>query len=339
MVLRIILILNILTWAFIKLLKMKKILIIKKIHEAGIQILNNRKDYSFEIVENLENDFLKNKLKDCDAISLRTSKFNKELIESSPKLKIISRHGVGYDNIDLVSAKSKNITISITSNSLAATVAEHVFFMMLNISRGGDLYNKIVKEGNFSERKTLPLAKELWKKNILIIGFGRIGKNLIKKCIGFDMNVFVFDPFIDAKTISNLGGKKTENFHETIREMDYISIHAPYTEKSKNLLNIKVFNSMKKNSIIINTSRGGIVNEKDLNDALNKGIIFGAGLDVFDKEPPDNNNPLLKNKKVFLSPHTSTFTEECSERMGKETIQNIIDFFENKLQKNKVINL
>ena len=318
---------------------MRKILIIKKIHDSGIQLLNRRKDYSYEVIENLETDFLKNKLKDCDAISLRTSKFTKELIESSPKLKIISRHGVGYDNVDLIAAKNKNIVLSITSNSLAATVAEHVFFMMLSVSRGVDIYDKNVKRGDFSERKNLPLSKELWNKKILIVGFGRIGKNLIKKCIGFDMNVFVYDPFVDKKIISALGGKKIDNFYEIIKEMDYLSIHAPLTEKSKNLINIKVLSTMKKTSIIINTSRGGIVNELDLNEALNKGMIFGAGLDVFEKEPPESNNPLLKNKKVFLSPHTSTFTEECAERMSKETIQNIIDFFENKLQKNKIIKL
>ena len=318
---------------------MRKILIIKKIHDSGIQLLNRRKDYSYEVIENLETDFLKNKLKDCDAISLRTSKFTKELIESSPKLKIISRHGVGYDNVDLIAAKNKNIVLSITSNSLAATVAEHVFFMMLSVSRGIDIYDKNVKRGDFSERKNLPLSKELWNKNILIAGFGRIGKNLIKKCIGFDMNVFVYDPFVDKKIISALGGKKIDNFYEIIKEMDYLSIHTPLTEKSKNLINIKVLSTMKKTSIIINTSRGGIVNELDLNEALNKGMIFGAGLDVFEKEPPESNNPLLKNKKVLLSPHTSTFTEECAERMSKETIQNIIDFFENKLQKNKIIKL
>ena len=318
---------------------MKKVLIIKKIHDSGIKLLDNRKDFSYEIIENLETDFLKNKLKDCDAISLRTSKFTKELIESSPKLKIISRHGVGYDNVDLIAAKNKNIVLSITSNSLATTVAEHVFFMMLSVSRGIDIYDKNVKRGDFSERKNLPLSKELWNKNILIVGFGRIGKNLIKKCIGFDMNVFVYDPFVDKKIISALGGKKIDNFYEIIKEMDYLSIHTPLTEKSKNLINIKVLSTMKKTSIIINTSRGGIVNELDLNEALNKGMIFGAGLDVFEKEPPESNNPLLKNKKVLLSPHTSTFTEECAERMSKETIQNIIDFFENKLQKNKIIKL
>ena len=318
---------------------MKKVLIVKDIHKSGIQLLKNQKDFSYEIVENVETKFLKNKLKDCDAISLRTTKFTKELIESAPKLKIISRHGVGFDNIDLDEAKKKKITVSITADSLAPTVAEHVFFMMLNISRGTDLYDKSVKEGNFSNRKNLPLSKELSNKNILIIGFGRIGKNLIKKCISFDMNVFVHDPYVDEKTISNYQGKKINNLQEIIKEMDYVSVHVPLTEKTKNLINKKILSSMKKSSIIINTSRGGVVKEIDLNDALKNDLIFGAGLDVFEKETPDANNPLLKNKKVFLSPHSSTFTEECSERMGKETIQNIIDFFQNKLNKTKIINI
>ena len=318
---------------------MRKILIIKKIHDSGIQLLKQKNGYSYEIVENTEAISLKKKLKDCDAVTLRTSKFNKELIDSSPKLKIISRHGVGYDNIDLNAAKKKNIAISITSNSLADTVAEHVFSMMLYLSKGIYIYDKSVKEGNFTERKNLPLSKELWNKNILIIGFGRIGKNLIKKCIGFDMRVSVYDPFVSKKEIISSGGKKVDNLHKSIRDMDYVSIHIPLTTKSKNLIDMKILKTMKKNSIIINTSRGGIINEIDLNEALDKNLIFGAGLDVFEKEPPDTNNLLLKNKKVLLSPHASTFTEECTERMGIETIQNIFDFFEKKLDKSKIIKL
>ena len=318
---------------------MRKVLIIKDIHKSGIQLLDRRKDFSYEIVENFEIDFLKNKLKDCDAVSLKTSEFTKELIESAPKLRIISRHGVGYDNIDLVTAKRKKITVSITSNAQSSAVAEHVFFMILSISRGSGIYDKRVKEGNFSNRRSLPLSKELYNKNILIVGFGRVGKNLIKKCISFDMKIFVYDPFVDAKTINDLGGEKIDNLNDTIKEMDYITIHAPLTEKTRNLINKMILNSMKESSIIINTSRGGIINEIDLDNALNKGLIFGAGLDVFEKEPPDINNPLLKNKKVFLSPHSSTFTEECNERMSQETIQNIIDFFENKLHKAKIVKL
>ena len=191
---------------------MKKVLIIKKIHESGIKLLDNRKDFSYEVVENLETNFLKNKLKDCDAVSLKTSKFGSDLINVANKLKIISRHGVGYDNVDLVATKKKKIILSITTNSNATTVAEHVFFMMLSISRGVDTYDKNVKEGKFINRKNLKLSKELSNKNILIAGFGRVGKNLIKKCIGFDMNVFVYDPFVDEKIIGSLSGKKVANF-------------------------------------------------------------------------------------------------------------------------------
>jgi len=211
--------------------------------------------------------------------------------------------------------------------------------MMLNISRGIDIYDKCVREGNFSKRNDLQLTKELWNKNILIAGFGRTGKNLIKKCIGFDMNVFVYDPYVHKKIIDDLGGKKIDDFAKIIKEMDYVSLHMPSTNETKNLIDLTILSSMKKSAIIINTSRGAIINEKDLNDALNKNMILGAGLDVFTKEPPDINNPLLKNKKVFLSPHASTFTEECTERMGIETIQNIIDFFDGKLDKAMIVKL
>ena len=160
---------------------MKKVLIIKKIHQSGINLLKKRDDYSFEIVENLEIKNLKEKLADCDAISLRTFNFNQDLIESSKKLKIISRHGVGYDNVDTSCIKKKGITLAITANANADSVSEHVFFMMLSISRGINSYDHTVRSGNFLNRSNLPLSKELWNKKILIMGFGRIVKNLIKK--------------------------------------------------------------------------------------------------------------------------------------------------------------
>ena len=121
--------------------------------------------------------------------------------------------------------------------------------------------------------------------------------------------------------------------------MDAVSIHVPLTEKTKNLINYELLKTMKKNCIIINAARGGIINETDLDKALNENLIFGAGIDVFEKEPPDEKNPLLKNDKVFLSPHTAAFTEECMTRMGIETIQNIIDFFDNKLEESKIVKL
>ena len=201
------------------------------------------------------------------------------------------------------------------------------------------MYDDSVKSGNFSNRNKLPKTIEIWNKNILIAGFGRIGQCLIKRCKGFEMNVFVYDPFVSKEVVESLGGKKVENLEDSIKNMDAVSLHVPLNDKTKNLINYNLLRTMKKNCIIINAARGGIINEIDLDRALNENLIFGAGLDVFEKEPPDQNNPLLKNEKVFLSPHTAAFTEECMVRMGKETIQNIIDFFEKKLDKSKTIKL
>ena len=318
---------------------MKKILIIQPIHDAGIELLKNNNNYEFEIIEDTEISNLKSKIVNCDAISIRTANLTAEVINSAKNLQIISRHGVGYDNIDLKSSKDKNVTIAITATANAVAVAEHVMFMLLSISKRKNMYDNNVKTGKFNERNKLPKTIELWKKNILILGFGRIGKALIKRCLGFEMNVFVYDPFISSDAIESTGGKKIENLQDSIKQMDAISLHVPLTEKTKNLINYGLLKTMKKNCIIVNAARGGIINEIDLNKALNENLIFGAGIDVFEKEPPDDNNPLLKNEKVFLSPHTASFTEECLTRMGIETIQNIIDFFDNKLEESKIVKL
>ena len=318
---------------------MKKILIIQPIHEAGIELLKNKNNYEFEIIEDTEISNLKSKIVNCDAISIRTAKLPAEVINSGKNLQIISRHGVGYDNIDLKSSKDRNITIAITATANAVAVAEHVMFMLLSISKRKNMYDNNVKTGKFNERNKLPKTIELWKKNILILGFGRIGKALIKRCLGFEMNVFVYDPFVSSDVIENTGGKKVENLQDSIKQMDAISLHVPLTEKTRNLINYDLLKTMKKNCIIINAARGGIINEVDLDKALNENLIYGAGIDVFEKEPPDINNPLLKNEKVFLSPHAASFTEECMSRMGIETIQNIIDFFDEKLDKSKIVKL
>ena len=318
---------------------MKKILVIQPIHEEGINLLKDNSDFEYEVVDNVDTEFLKSKIKDCDGISIRTAKLSGDVIEAANNLKIISRHGVGYDNIDLEVSKKKDITLAITATANAVAVAEHVMFMILNISKRGSMYDDTVKSGKFNERNKLPKTVELWNKNILIAGFGRIGQALIKRCLGFEMNVFVFDPFVSKEFIEKRGGTKVDNLSETSKDMDAMSLHIPLNDETKNIINYELLKSMKKNCIIINAARGGIVNEVDLDRALNENLIFGAGLDVFETEPPAENNPLLKNKKVFLSPHTAAFTEECMTRMGRETIQNIFDFFDGNLENSKKVKL
>jgi D-3-phosphoglycerate dehydrogenase len=317
----------------------KNILIIQPIHEAGIKLLENNPNYNYEVIENIKLEDIKNKIQNCDGLSIRTAKLPGEIIDLGKKLKVISRHGVGYDNVDLAAIKKNKITLTITATANAVAVAEHVMFMLLNICKRKSMYDDAVKNGKFNDRNKLPKTIELWGKNILIAGFGRIGQALIKRCLGFEMNVFIYDPFINEEKIKSLGGIKVDNLENSLSKIDMISLHLPLTNETKNLIDINLIKKMKKNCIIINAARGGIINEIDLDRALNENLIFGAGLDVFDIEPPKEDNPLLKNDKVFLSPHTAAFTEECMKRMGKETIQNIIDFFDEKLEKSKIVKL
>lgn len=317
----------------------KNILIIQPIHEEGIKLLENNPNYNYEVIENIKLEDIKNKIQNCDGLSIRTAKLPGEIIDLGKKLKVISRHGVGYDNVDLAAIKKNRITLTITATANAVAVAEHVMFMLLNICKRKSMYDDAVKNGKFNDRNKLPKTIELWGKNILIAGFGRIGQALIKRCLGFEMNVFVYDPFINEEKIKSLGGIKVDNLENSLSKIDMISLHLPLTNETKNLIDINLIKKMKKNCIIINAARGGIINEIDLDRALNENLIFGAGLDVFDIEPPKEDNPLLKNDKVFLSPHTAAFTEECMKRMGKETIQNIIDFFDEKLEKSKTVKL
>ena len=180
---------------------------------------------------------------------------------------------------------------------------------------------------------------EIFNKNILIAGFGRIGKQLISRCLAFNTNVYVYDPYVDEKIVKEFGGIKVNKLIDGLKIADYISLHMPFTSETKNLINFSVLTQMKKNAIIVNTARGGIINEIDLDIALKKGLIFGAALDVFSKEPIEKDNPLLQNEKVILSPHSATFTEECTSKMGIETTKNIIDFFDNKIDKSMIVKL
>jgi D-3-phosphoglycerate dehydrogenase len=318
---------------------MKKIAIIEEIHEEGLKLFDNKKNFSYEIIKDTSDKNLINVLPNFDGCSLRVSKLTSKIMSECKNLKIISRHGVGYDNIDLDYIQKNNITLTITATANAAAVSEHVMYMMLVLSKAKLTYDNEVRSGSFKKNIKNIRTFELMGKEILIAGFGRIGKSLIKKCLGFDMRVNVYDPFLDKQTITYLGGTKVDLIEDAVKSADFISIHMPLNDKTKNLINYELIKKMKKNCIIINTARGGIINEIDLNKSLDENLIFGAGLDVFEKEPPESNNLLLKNEKVIMSPHTSALTDECKIRMAKETVKNIIDFFENKLDKSVIVKL
>ena len=313
-----------------------KVAVLGKVDQKGLSFL---KENEFKVIEieNFEIQNLKEQLKDVDGILLRTTKLDKEILQHCDNLKIISRHGVGYDNVDLDFLNENKIALGITSTSNAVSVAEHVLSFFIYLTKKLSLSDSLVKEGNFEKRSELPNFFELYKKKVLIIGFGRIGKEVAKRCLGFDMEVYVYDPFLDNEIIIRNQCIPIEK-NQGLAIADFITIHLPLNGDTKNFISQTELNVMKKNSILVNTSRGGIVNENDLYTALELKKIQGAGMDVFVSEPPESNHPFFKLDNILLTPHNAALTLECRERMSFEASQNIV-FFLNNMSELNVENL
>ena len=313
-----------------------KVAVLGKVDQKGLSFL---KENEFKVIEieSFEIQNLKEQLKDVDGILLRTTKLDKEILEHCDNLKIISRHGVGYDNVDLDFLNENKIALCITSTSNAVSVAEHVLSFFIYLTKKLSLSDSLVKEGNFEKRSELPNFFELYKKKVLIIGFGRIGKEVAKRCLGFDMEVYVYDPFLDNEIIIRNQCIPIEK-NQGLAIADFITIHLPLNGDTKNFISQTELNVMKKNSILVNTSRGGIVNENDLCIALESKKIQGAGMDVFVSEPPESNHPFFKLDNILLTPHNAALTLECRERMSLEASQNIV-FFLNNMSELNVENL
>ncbi len=313
-----------------------KVAVLGKVDPKGLSFLIENEFKVIEI-ESFEIQNLKEQLKDVDGILLRTTKLDKEILEHCDNLKIISRHGVGYDNVDLDFLNENKIALCITSTSNAVSVAEHVLSFFIYLTKKLSLSDSLVKEGNFEKRSQLPNFFELYKKKVLIIGFGRIGKEVAKRCLGFDMEVYVYDPFLDNEIIIRNQCIPIEK-NQGLTIADFITIHLPLNGDTKNFISQTELNQMRKNSILVNTSRGGIVNENDLCIALASKKIQGAGMDVFVSEPPESNHPFFKLDNILLTPHNAALTLECRERMSLEASQNIV-FFLNNMSELNVENL
>lgn len=309
-----------------------KIAIVGTVHQKGLEFL---KDNEFEVLEvsDFDNQNLKNELKFVDGILLRTSKLDEDILSHCINLKIISRHGVGYDNVDIDFLNKNKIALGITSTSNAVSVAEHVMSFFIYLTKNLSLSDSLVKQGNFERRSTLPNFFELFEKKVLIFGFGRIGREVAKRCQGFDMNVYVYDPFLDDNLIKKYNCIPVDK-NEGLALADFVTIHLPLNENTRNFISKTELNLMKKNSVIVNTSRGGIINENSLYEALNSKLIKGAGMDVFELEPPNSDHSFFNLDNILLTPHNAALTLECRERMSLEASENIAYFLKDKSKVN-----
>lgn len=266
-----------------------------------------------------------NNLSEAEALIVRTSKVTKDIMLKCPKLKIIAKHGIGTDNIDLDAAKELGIIVTNTPTANLESVAELVVALTMSCFRNVAYSYDMVREGLDKVAPEELTGLELYGKTVGFIGLGRIGQrtgNIFKN--GFEMNIIGYDPFMSEEKANEIGIKKYDNLKEMLADSDIVSINVPLLPSTVNLIGRSEFDVMKKSAILINTSRGKIVNEADLYEALRTKRIRAAALDVFEIEPPTKDNPLLSLNNFVGTPHIGAATEEALIRMGQTAVEEII---------------
>jgi D-3-phosphoglycerate dehydrogenase len=310
---------------------MSKILIDRPLHKEALQYLAEHAEVIEIYDDNREN--IVTALKEVDgAICSAALKMRKEEIALGRNLKVIGRPGVGYDSVDIEAATAAGIPVVYAPDGPTESVAEHVIAMMLMLAKKINIVEKTFRhKGDFGIR-TRVTGMELQGKTLGLIGAGRIGKRTSEIAgSGLGMHILIYDPYvtIDSTTVT-WNFTQVNNVKTLLEKADVVSVHIPLTAKTRNFIGAEEFHLMKKTAFFINTARGGVIDEAALIRALDEGAIAGAGLDVFEKEPTDPDNPLLFMENTVVTPHMSSFTDEGKRKMGVTVVQGTLDVLAGK---------
>ena len=295
---------------------MYRVLIAEPIHEKGVALLRKETEVIIRDVNTDIQGFFDSQIEGADGIIVRGFPINRELIEKAKTLKVIGVHGTGYNHIDIDFATSRKILVVNTPGIPTEAVAEHVLGLMLAITRHITYADRRIRSGKiYSPFDQDYIGCELYQKILGIIGIGKIGLEVAKKCIrAFDMKVLGYYPFVMSidkrKIVDDLGIEICNNLHEMLKQIDVLSINVPLTDQTRNMISVKELNLMKSSAYLVNTARGSVVDESALIKALRNNRIAGAGLDVLVQEPPSRENPLLTMENVCLTPHIAGCTKE-----------------------------
>ncbi len=315
---------------------MPHILVAGRIHPSGIALIKSTSDFTCDLVDEVTTAAYAPLMTKADALLIRTQPLTADIISTAKHLKIVSRHGVGYDAVDVGALNVRKIPLAIVGDVNSRSVAEHTLTLMLSTARRVVAYDQASRNGNWNLRNSFS-AIELDGKLLVLLGFGRIGKAVAKLAQAFGMRVAAYDPFVNANAMKDLSVEFLSDIKSGLAVADFLSVHIPATNGDA-LIGKADLALMKASAILINTARGGLIDELALDEALRLGIVAGAGLDVFVIEPPPTDHPLLSNLKCTISPHAAGLTQECAERMGVMAAQNILDYFNGMLNPSLIVN-
>jgi D-3-phosphoglycerate dehydrogenase / 2-oxoglutarate reductase len=312
-----------------------RVLVAGKVHAAGVDLLRGRSDVVIDLVEAVTAEAYRPLLPQADAVLLRTQPLTAADVAAAPKLKIVSRHGVGYDAVDVAALSVRRIPLAIVGDVNSRAVAEHTMMLMLTAARRTVLHHMAATTGNWNERNRFDSA-ELDGKSLLVLGFGRIGRRVAELGKALGMSARAFDPYVAAEEMQGLGVAHVADMGSALGDADYVSVHLPGGKGP--LIGAAELARMKPSAIIVNAARGGIIDEFALDTALRNRKLRAAALDVLMQEPPAADHPLLSNTHITISPHNAGLTEECAMRMSIAAAQNILNAFDGKLDRKLVVN-
>jgi D-3-phosphoglycerate dehydrogenase len=303
--------------------EIKKVLVSDPLSKKGLEILERAKNLTYDLKPGLSPEELKIIIPEYDGIIIRSeTKLKGDLIEAGTRLRVIGRAGIGLDNVDLPAATKKGIVVMNTPQENAIAAAEHTIAMILSISRRIPQATASMKAGKWEKKKFMGV--ELYNKTLGMIGIGVIGTVVADRARGLKMKVIGYDPYL-SKEVAEKKGVDLISYDELLSRSDFITVHTPLTDETRNLIDKNALDKMKDGVILINCARGGIINEKDLYEAIKGGKVAGAALDVFEKEPATG-NPLLELEEVVTTPHLGASTGEAQENVSIAIAQQIVDY-------------
>ena len=315
----------------------KRVMVQTGVRKGIREVFDPRADIEYELfTETSEKNLLKC-IVDYDAVILGLAPLTAPMVERAKRLKVAARLGVGYDSVDVSALTRARIPLAVVGTANSVSVAEHTLHMMLALAKCSRIHDREIRKGNWSIRRTVPCF-DLAGRKVLMLGFGRIGGYLAKRLVAMEMEIFIYDPYIDPQVITSAGATPVTNWRALLPQIDFLSVNCPKNRETAGMVGTAELGSMKSTSYVVNTARGGIVEENALYQALKENTIAGAGLDAFDVEPPPADCPFYELDNVLLSPHIAGTTEEALYRMDYRSAQNIVDAFDGKLDPDYVVN-
>lgn len=314
---------------------MPHVLIAGKMHPAGLALIEAAPGFSFDYVEAITEASYAPRVGGADALILRTQPLTAQTVAQAARLKLVSRHGVGTDSVDIAALNARRIPLCVVGDANSQSVAEHAMMLLLACAKQALRADRAVRGGGWDWRNRQEAA-ELSGKRLLILGFGRSGRRLARMALAFEMQVGAYDPLLGARDWRDAEVAPVASLTEGLAGADFVSVHAPKTERP--LLGAEEFAHLKPGTVVVSTSRGGVIDEAALAAALSQGRVAAAGLDVFAQEPPASDHPLLRFDNVLLSPHIAGVTAEAAERMAVSSVRNVLNFFAGRLDPALVVN-